>query len=166
MLRNLVLLVFSVILVACAEVKEVKAHQLVERDGIKYERFSSEPFTGRVSWPQEFGAYKDGLKTGLWTRFYENGQLEWQLEYINGEENGLSKMYHESGKLSARVKMVDGEENGLLEIYYENGQLAVRGEYVNGKKNGIRERYSIDGELELREVWEDGELVSSTGEDD
>ena len=142
MLRNLVLLVFSAILVACAEVKEVTADQLVERDGITYEKFSSEPFTGRVSGELEFGAYKNGLKTGPW------------------------EIYHENGQISGRWEFVAGELDGMGETYRENGQLWSRGEYVNDNRNGIWERYSADGELEIREVWEDGELVSSTGVDD
>ena len=139
MLRNLVLLVFSAILVACAEVKEVTADQLVERDGISYEKFSSEPFTGRVSGELEFGAYKNGLKTGPWENYYENGQLESRGEYVNG--------------------------NGVRETYRRNGQLWRRDEFVDGKRNGLFENYYENGQLRKREVWEDGELVSSTGED-
>ena len=48
MLRNLGLLVFSVILVASAEAEIVSSDQLVHRDGITYDKFSLEPFTGQL----------------------------------------------------------------------------------------------------------------------
>ena len=75
----------------------------------------------------------------------------------------LSASSHGSLRLSMVLAKAFGPRMGCPRFF---DQLKQREEYVDGKRNGIRETYSADGVLELREVWEGGELVSSTDEDD
>ena len=52
---------------------------------------------------------------------YENGEVLFEGEYINGEINGKGKEY------------------------YEDGKLKYEGEYLNGYRNGKGKEYSDDG---------------------
>ena len=47
---------------------------LVERNGIYYKKFSTVPFTGKVT-GQNQGAFKNGKKHGPWVQYWSNGQL-------------------------------------------------------------------------------------------
>ena len=47
---------------------------LVERDGLYYEKFTSVPFNGKVT-GKEQGSVKNGVSDGAWINYYENGQL-------------------------------------------------------------------------------------------
>ena len=58
----------------------VDSSKLVQRDGLMYEGDSKTPFTGvTVSWwnngqKKQEGTYKDGMREGLWTSYFEGGQ--------------------------------------------------------------------------------------------
>jgi len=46
---------------------------LVERDGIYYEKFSDTPYTGKVN-GEEKGKLKEGKKNGRWIAYHDNGK--------------------------------------------------------------------------------------------
>ena len=45
--------------------KSIDFKDLVERDGLWYEKFSNEPFTGKVTGIKQ-GSFKDGKRNGEW----------------------------------------------------------------------------------------------------
>ena len=47
---------------------------LVEREGLYYQKNTDVPFTGEVKGSRQ-GQLKDGLKHGSWIAYCENGQL-------------------------------------------------------------------------------------------
>ena len=59
---------------------------------------------------------------GLYESFYDNGQLMWRRNYIDGKENGLLEVFHHNGQLLSRENYIDGKEDGLRETFHENGQ--------------------------------------------
>ena len=56
---------------------------------------------------------------------------------------GLVKEYYENGELSFIGEYLNGERNGKGNEYYYNGKLKFEGEYLNGKKNGKGKEYYI-----------------------
>ena len=50
---------------------------LVERDGLYYEKFANVPFTGKVTGLVK-GFLDDGVWDGPWVQYHENGQLMWE----------------------------------------------------------------------------------------
>ena len=82
---------------------------LVKRDGIHYEKFTTVPFTGKVTGEIQ-GSFKDGKEIGPWVFYYDNGQL------------------------SSKGTYKDGKKEGPWVRYYEDGQLQEKGYYKNGKK--------------------------------
>ena len=57
---------------------------LVEREGLFYEKFTVVPFSGKIDEELERGSFKDGKREGLWFLFYENGQLNFTGTYKDG----------------------------------------------------------------------------------
>ena len=93
---------------------------LVERDGLYYEKFTDAPYSGKVT-GKEQGSFKDGKREGAWIYYHRNGQLQLKGNYKNGQKEGA---------------WVD---------YWENGQLQLKGNYKNGKKDGVWVAYFSKG---------------------
>lgn len=82
--------------------------------------------------------------------YYENGQIERRINYLNDMKNGLEEKFYENGQIERRTNYVNDERDGLEEIFYENGQFERRTNYVNDKRDGLEERFSEDGQIEHR----------------
>jgi antitoxin component YwqK of YwqJK toxin-antitoxin module len=113
-MKHLILIILtSMLLVAC--VKTVLLDSTVERQGIRYEVNSQEPFTGVTE------------------SYFENGQLRGRSNYKAGVRDGLAEWYFENGELARSINNKAGEWDGLVEIYFENGQLKASINYKAGE---------------------------------
>ena len=110
---------------------------LVQREGIYYQKFTNVPFSGKITGRQQ-GSFKNGVKDGTWVWYYENGQVFFKGSYKNGKKEG------------AWVR------------YYDNGQLFYKGNFKNGKKEGAWVRNHSDGTLSktLTGTFKDGVKIS------
>lgn len=75
---------------------------LVIRKKIFYEKFTNNPFSGEIS-GIENGKFMDGIKNGLWTTYYKNGQLKFLGKYNVGKPDGIWETYYENGQLNEKV---------------------------------------------------------------
>jgi hypothetical protein len=69
---------------------------LVERDGIHYKKFTTVPFTGKVTGDEQ-GSFKDGKKVGPWVGYHDNGKLESKGTYKDGKMDGPWVGYNKDG---------------------------------------------------------------------
>ncbi len=131
----------------------------------------------------EEGRYKDSRKTGLWKKYYPNGNLKskityersrpkgpYTLYYKNGkvEEKGKwkynknvgdFKRYHKNGELAQDFQFNEqGKSEGVQKYYHENGQLELKIKKKNGKEDGVMKRYYKNGELKEKKVFNDGDV--------
>ncbi len=74
----------------------VEWDDLVEREGLYYEKFTDIPFTGEVT-GQRQGQIKDGVKDGPWVNYWYNGQLLAKGNWKDGEMDGPWVGYHYDG---------------------------------------------------------------------
>ena len=65
----------------------VTLSDLVQRQGIFYEKFTDVPFTGKVTGKYQ-GVIKNGKEDGAWIGYHENGQLWFKENYKNGKKEG------------------------------------------------------------------------------
>ncbi|SVC41765.1 uncharacterized protein METZ01_LOCUS294619, partial [marine metagenome] len=98
-----------------------------EEDGLVYNENTQNPFTGAIG------------------EFHENGQLETEGNYKDGEKHGLQEDFHKNGKLKFRGNYKNGKLHGLVEIFYAKGQLKLRENYKNGKHDGLSEQFDRNG---------------------
>lgn len=79
---------------ATAALETIEVSQLEVRDGISYDMLSNEPFTGRVIGRFYNGEirsevfYRNGLKDGPETTWYQNGGLRKESNYKEGLRHG------------------------------------------------------------------------------
>ena len=112
--------------------KDVSLDDLVQRDGLYYEKFTKDPFTGNVV-GKEQGKISKGKIDGEWISYWDNGQLMSQQNYKDGLKDGEHLDYFENGKLRLKVNWKDGRwEDGVWEDgVWEDGTWKG-GEWENG----------------------------------
>ncbi len=94
---------------------------------------SANPYTGKViNYYVNSGkkniieTYKDGIKDGLWTRWYENGKKKEEKNYKNGKLDGLGTSWYENGQKEKEENYKDDKQDGLEVWWHENGQKKVK----------------------------------------
>ena len=76
-----------------------------------------------------------GKIEGIYKSYWENGQLEVEVNYINGLMNGIYKSYWNNGQLWEEVNYIDGKKEGIYKSYYQNGKLWQEVNYIDGEKS-------------------------------
>ena len=66
----------------------------------------------------------------------DDGNLEFEGEYLNGQRNGKGKEYDYYGKLKFEGEYLNGQRYEKGREYYDNGKLKFGGEYLNWQKYG------------------------------
>ena len=64
--------------------KTINGDDLLERDGLYYEKFTEKPFTGKVTGIKQ-GKIQKGKIEGKWIEYYNNGQLKEKRNYKDGK---------------------------------------------------------------------------------
>lgn len=110
-----------------------------------------------------------GKKQGVWTRWYANGQKNYEIAYSEGLQDGKSTFWREDGSkqsehysikgkchgieknwcsngtFSSETQWVDGEMEGLATYWYCNGQKQSEGQMSENYKAGIWKEWNKDG---------------------
>lgn len=81
---------------------------LVKRDGVYYKKFTSVPFTGKVT-GQVQGTIINGRRHGSWVTYYTNGRPNEKITYVNGELHGPYVWYNEDGTIEGEGRWVNGK---------------------------------------------------------
>ena len=146
--------------------KSIDINNLVERDGLYYEKFTNKPFTGNSTGLKQ-GKIKDGKQEGEWLVYYKNGQLNSKRNYKDGKMEGERLKYNENGQLSFKGNYKDGKQEGKQLWYDDKGQLKSTQIYKDGEPieiiqriDGIESkelRHYANGELRQIEQFKDGE---------
>lgn len=86
-----------------------------------------------------------------WTKYYDNGKIEWTKKLING--TGWNLWYYKNGQVSDINYHVKGKTNGEVKIWFENGQIKEISHWKNGIQNGICETYHENGKPKEKANW-------------
>jgi antitoxin component YwqK of YwqJK toxin-antitoxin module len=101
---------------------------------------------------------EQGLKQGIWTEYYDAGELKDHGKYVNGLKIGDWKFYYMNGKIEQTGTYLKNEKpDGEWKWYYENTDLLRRDEvYSEGVENGTFIEYSDTGSIETKGEYMDG----------
>ena len=112
---------------------------------------------------------------GKTVHYYDNGQPQYVLNYVNGKAQGEERQYYENGKLKGIIYYDKGQFHGQFRYFDDNEQLirtetydrdnkTHSQEYLNGKKHGQELFYETDKQGESRVVkrvmWQHGAPTS------
>lgn len=115
-------------------VQPIKAEvmaDLVWIEGQFYQKFSSKPFTGRITgqppsslFDQRMeGMMKDGKRDGLWVVYCTNGRLSHKGYYVGGAQHGESLSYYCTGHLMEKCTYKLGKRHGECLFKNEDGSI-------------------------------------------
>ena len=132
----------------------------------------------------EEGEYLNNRKTGVWTKYYPNGNKKHELTFANNIANGYAKIYYRDGQIqeegiwkmnrwSGQYKYYfpdgtlkydwnynsSGKREGQQKYFHENGVLMYLGEWKNGKEKGELVEYYEDGSIKMKRYFEDGNVL-------
>ena len=74
--------------------------------------------------------------TGVVYEIHENGQLETEASFIDGQQDGPTKIWYANGQLRGEGSFKSGKQDGPTKIWYENGQLKTEKVFKEGKLVG------------------------------
>jgi len=100
---------------------------LVYRGGLYYKKFTTVPFTGKVTGRFQ-GAFRNGKEHGPWVSYHENGQLFNKGIYKNGKKHGPSVSYWKNGQLNFKGTYKDDKTHGPWVFYNETGKVIRKGD--------------------------------------
>ena len=132
----------------------------------------------------EEGEYVDNKKTGVWTKYYPNGNKKHELTFANNIANGYAKIYYRSGQLqeegiwkmnkwqgqykyyheSGTLKYdwnynASGKREGQQKYFHENGVLLYLGDWKGGKEAGELVEYYDDGSIKSKRYFDAGNVI-------
>ena len=67
--------------------KTINSDDLIEKDGLYYEKFTDKPFTGKVTGEKQ-GKIKKGKIKGKWKEYWESGTLKISYTIKRGNFHG------------------------------------------------------------------------------
>ena len=109
----------------------VKYEDLILRDGLRYQKFSNDPFTGKTSGKKQ-GSFKNGKLEGAFFYYHKNGQLFRKGNYKNGKRDGEWVAYYRNGQLMSKGNYKNGNQEGEWVQYWSSGKLYFKGDYKKG----------------------------------
>lgn len=71
----------------------------------------------------------DGLKKGVWTSYFENGQKNSESNFLKGINNGYSMVWYPNGNVRYFGDYKDGKRIGEWVFYEEDGTVAKKESY-------------------------------------
>ena len=84
--------------------------------------------------------------------YYDNGQIEAQIEYKSGKMNGQATGYFETGELQSEGIFKDDKREGVWKGYHKNGKLRKMCEFKNGEVSSLVEEWDENGNKIIIEV--------------
>lgn len=97
--------------------------------------------------------YKDGQLDGPYVEYYENGNVNVEINVIGGAEQEILKDLYEKSADKRRISYINGVLGSDIKIYYSDGTL--KEEYDD--ENGIEREYEENGKLLYETVEQDDE---------
>lgn len=122
-----------------------------KKEGIEIEELKG--FIGKAT-------YNGKLYTGIVFEYYENGNVESEEHYKNGESHGSYKEWYQSGQLRDESTFKNNVLEGSQKIYSKNGMLVFEANKKNGQWVGAHKVWHENGQLKLEGYWDNKELIS------
>ena len=102
------------------------------------------------------GQYENGERTGQWVEWYKNGQMRYEGQYENGEETGRWVEWYKNGQMKYEGQYENGGETGRWVEWDEKGEMKYEGQYENGERTGRWVGWDESGQMRLEGHYENG----------
>lgn len=155
-LRLSLVILFSVAVSACSG-PTVQHEDLLLRDGVFFEKFSTTPFNGQTS-----GAFVGKIVDGQWDetvfQFDLNGQLVRETDYVRGIPHGKDLIFSD-GDLFEESYYLEGELTSFKR--YKLGYVTVSETFKDGKPHGQWEYFHLLGDPMYQVTFDEGQPIET-----
>ena len=143
-MKKLILLVFAVHAIGCAQNDAVKLPPESEMVSMND---ADVTYGGRYG-QQYFAKGSKTPYTGWLCARYDNGELESVQQYKNGIGNDIWINYNPDGSKESQGTYVNNKTEGPAKLFYENGSVKAAGDYIHLKqKIGWWNYYDREGNV-------------------
>lgn len=87
-----------------------------------------------------------GKKQGVWTRWYANGQKNYEIAYSEGLQDGKSTFWREDGSKQSEHYSIKGKCHGIEKNWCPNGTLSNEKKWIDGKMQGLATYWYCNGQ--------------------
>ena len=98
-------------------------------------------------------------KSGFYSSWYSNGQLEYEANYKDGILDGKYKRWYQNGKLESEGKYKNDKKEGLWKRWEENG-FYNEYNYKEGRLEGSHKRWDDNGQICGESNYKNGQLIT------
>ena len=109
------------------------------------------------------GFYKNGKFDGVFTRWFDNGNIMEKNTYRDGKRDGLHQQYYYNGQIELDYTYKDNKPDGVSRRWYrgadnsisdrDNGQLEEESPFKNGQQKGVYKRWNRQGKLVSTHIY-------------
>jgi|GEM_PF-3425048 len=147
----------------CQDLKEKKIYEYgtrlsekgFEKNGKREGRWQYYDINEELSVEKDF---KNGIQDGEWLA-YEKGKILTRGTFKNGKSTGLWTFYFDNGNVYETGLQIDNKREGLWKRYYETGEIFLVGKYINDKEDGIWKLFYKDGKTKSTWYYKDGRNI-------
>jgi antitoxin component YwqK of YwqJK toxin-antitoxin module len=97
--------------------------------------------------------YQNGKLNGIYTRWFDNGNIAEKYTYKDGKFDGLNQVYYYNGQIQTENTYKDNKLDGIYKIWYDNGQLEEESTYKNGQQKGMYKLWDKNGKLISKHIY-------------
>ena len=100
------------------------------------------------------------VKKDVERSYYQNGNLEYEAEFINGKLDGTNRVWSEDGALYSKSEYSNGQPHGVWIIFHPNGALMHEVHFEYGLKHGAEKWYYENKQLKSEQNFSYGKPVT------
>jgi len=119
---------------------------------------------GRPRLRKEVARLADGsvIDNGLYIRWFDNGNKEYEATYRHGKLHGVERAWHRNGRLWTENQYQDGRRHGTFLAWDEEGRRRKQEQYRNDQPHGEWVVWDPEGRVKWRAAFENGVPVSQS----
>ena len=113
---------------------------------------------GKLRLLKEVARDSDGepVNHGTYTRWYDNGQKEYEAIFVMGKKDGIVTRWHRSGRMWMEEHYVDGRKHGTTSTWDDSGTMRKQENYLNGQPHGTWTAWGGSGRIKWRKNFDHG----------
>ncbi len=110
-------------------------------------------YTGTITSTE---VYNKGVKNGIEKKYYPNGQVSEETEWVNNAKHGIWNQYFDDGVKKLKTSYSFNNMNGSYTLYWPNGNIFILGHYVDNKRHGNWTFFTEEGKKKFEILYKFG----------
>ncbi len=115
--------------------------------------------SGRLQMKGDYKSIEPDRKTGNFTYYHENGEIQIECIYNDNQYDGEYKEWYENGQLKTQTFYKNGYIDGKLEQWSVKGLINKIAQYKNGLKEGKFMSFYDNGQMLRKEFYKQDKFI-------